>query len=90
MHANRLISIVPMSRRILWLCTVVIGAFYLLIAAKKPVALLYAGASDKTVFIDLAGSMWCWLSPRAFCRSLRRGACGPGESRFWMTDEIWR
>jgi hypothetical protein len=25
MHANRLISIVPMSRRILWLCTVVIG-----------------------------------------------------------------
>jgi hypothetical protein len=58
-------SIMPMSRRLLWPCTVVIGAFYLLIAAEKPVAVLYGGASDETVFIDLAGSIVSghWLGP---------------------------
>jgi len=55
----------PMSRRLLCLCTVVIGAFYLLIAAERPVAVLYGGTHDETMYIDLAGSIVSghWLGP---------------------------
>jgi hypothetical protein len=60
-----MLSIMPMSRRLLWLCTVVIGAFYLLIATEKPVAVLYDAAADEAMFFDLAGSIVSghWLGP---------------------------